>query len=52
MKMKALEQWTMAIVASVVAMIPCSCACILGLPIGIWSLVVLLKPEVKAAFRS
>lgn len=52
LKMKALQQWTAAIVASVVAMIPCSCACILGLPIGIWSLVILLKPEVKAAFKS
>lgn len=52
LKMKALEQWIPAIVASVVAMIPCSCACLLGLPIGIWSLVVLLKPDVKTAFKS
>lgn len=52
LKMKVLEQWTAAVVASVLAMIPCSCACILGLPIGIWSLVILLKPEVKTAFKS
>jgi hypothetical protein len=34
-------------------MIPCiSPCCLLGLPIGIWALVVLLKPEVKAAFTA
>jgi hypothetical protein len=42
-----------AVIASVAAMLPCtvSCCCILGLPVGIWSLVVLMKPEVKQAFR-
>ena len=53
MKMKVFEQRTAAIVASIVAMIPCFCpTCVVGIPIGIWSLVVLLKPEVKAAFKS
>lgn len=53
LKMKNLEQWTLAVVASVLAMIPCFCpTCVLGIPIGIWSLVVLMKPEVKTAFRS
>lgn len=53
MRMKSLEQWTLAVVASVLAMIPCFCpTCFLGIPIGIWSLVVLMKPEVKSAFRS
>ena len=52
LKMKELTQWELSIAASIVAMIPCiSPCCILGLPIGIWSLVVLLRPEVKAAFR-
>ena len=51
-KMKQLEQWPLAIAASILAMIPCiSPCCIVGLPIGIWCLVVLNKPEVKAAFR-
>lgn len=53
LQMKALRQWTLAVVASILAMIPCiSPCCIIGLPIGIWALVVLLKPEVKAAFTS
>lgn len=53
LQMKALRQWTLAVVASILAMIPCiSPCCIIGLPIGIWALVVLMKPEVKAAFSS
>jgi hypothetical protein len=35
----------------VVAMVPClSPCCILGLPLGIWALIVLMKPEVKSSF--
>lgn len=51
-KMMKLEMYGLAISASVIAMIPCvSPCCLLGLPIGIWSLVVLLNNEVKAAFH-
>lgn len=51
LKMKKLESYTFAIVASIIAMVPCiSPCCIVGLPIGIWALVVLNKPEVKGAF--
>lgn len=53
LQMKELKAWTLSVVASILAMIPCiSPCCIIGLPIGIWALVVLLKPEVKAAFTS
>jgi hypothetical protein len=51
-KMKKLENHGLALAASILAMIPClSPCCLLGLPIGIWALVVLLKPEVKSAFH-
>lgn len=51
-KMKKLENHGLAMAASILAMIPClSPCCLLGLPIGIWALVVLLKPEVKSAFH-
>jgi hypothetical protein len=51
-KMKRLENYGLAMAASIIAMIPCfSPCCLIGLPIGIWSLVVLLKPEVKSAFH-
>jgi len=35
---------------AVVAMLPCQCCCLLGLPAGIWALVVLNKPEVNSQF--
>jgi hypothetical protein len=52
-KMKRLESYGFAMAVSIIAMIPCiSPCCLIGLPMGIWALVVLLDPNVKAAFRS
>ena len=52
LKMKKLESYGLAMTASILAMIPClSPCCLIGLPIGIWALVVLAKPEVKSAFH-
>jgi hypothetical protein len=52
MEMKKLRQWSLAVAASILAMIPCiSPCCIIGLPIGIWSLVILMRDDVKAAFK-
>jgi hypothetical protein len=51
-KMKNLENHGWAMAASIVAMIPCvSPCCLVGLPFGIWALIVLTKPEVKGAFQ-
>ena len=51
-KMKKLENYGLAMAASIIAMIPCNFpCCFIGLPIGIWAVVVLSKPEVKSAFR-
>jgi phage FluMu protein Com len=51
-KMKALENYGLAMTASIIAMIPCtSPCCFLGLPFGIWALVVLSDPVVKASFK-
>jgi hypothetical protein len=53
LRMKALENYGFAMTATILAMIPCiSPCCLLGLPIGIWALVVLLDQNVKSAFRS
>jgi phage FluMu protein Com len=38
--------------ASIFAMLPCNLCCLLGLPFGIWALVVIGRPEVKGAFES
>jgi hypothetical protein len=52
-KMKGLENYGFAMTVSILAMIPClSPCCFLGLPFGIWALVVLCDPVVKASFRS
>jgi hypothetical protein len=51
-KMKRLEGYGLVMAASILGMIPCfSSCCLIGLPIGIWALVVLSKPEVKSAFH-
>jgi hypothetical protein len=53
LRMKALRGYALAMTATILAMVPClSPCCLLGLPIGIWSLVVLLSADVKSAFRS
>lgn len=51
MKMSKLKSYNLAMAASVLAMLPCSVCCIIGLPAGIWALMTLMKPEVKSAFN-
>ena len=52
MKMRSLQGYGIAMTAAVLAMLPCTyCCCPAGLAAGIWALVVLMKPEVKAAYR-
>ncbi|MFV1967801.1 MAG: protein kinase [Pirellulaceae bacterium] len=50
-KMRQLELYWLAIIASVVAILPCHVGFILGLPIGLWSLAVLSRSDVRTAFR-
>src|SRR5262249_22077855 len=51
-KMKKLENYGLALAASILAIIPCiSPCCLLSLPFGIWSVVVLSRHDVKEAFR-
>jgi hypothetical protein len=50
--MKWLQGYALSVVAAILAVIPCTSPCyMLGLPFGIWALVVLNDPLVKAAFR-
>lgn len=52
LKMKSLTSYGFAMTASILAMVPClSPCCLVGLPIGIWAVVVLNDPVVKSAFR-
>ena len=52
LRMKDLKSYPFAMTSAILAMLPCSfyMCCILGLPFGIWALIVLMKPEVKAEF--
>jgi hypothetical protein len=51
-QMRQLKNWGLSMAASIIALLPCiSCGCCIGLPVGIWALVILNKPEVKAAFK-
>lgn len=52
-QMQTLRSFGWSVTAAVLALIPCtSPCCVLGVPIGIWALVVLYRPEVRAAFGS
>jgi hypothetical protein len=52
LKMKDLRNFGLSTAAAIIAIIPCigPCCC-MGIPAGIWALVVINKPEVKSAFR-
>lgn len=51
-KLRNLQSFALVVTATILAMVPCtSPCCCLGLPIGIWVLTVLFKPEVKSSFR-
>ena len=44
--------WALALIASILAMIPCFGPCCgIFLPIGVWSIIVLMKAEVRQAMR-
>src|SRR6056297_2656398 len=50
LKMKNLESYNFALTAAILSMVPClSPCCPLGLVFGIWGIVVLQDPQVKAA---
>ena len=52
-QMMQLKTWGLGLAASILAMINLgSCCCILGLPAGIWGLIILLQSDVKAAMSS
>ena len=50
-KMKNLQNYGLSLTAAILALLPLSCCCLYMLPVGIWALVVLNDPYVKAVFR-
>ena len=52
LKMKSLQSFGLAMTSSILAMVPCtSGCCLIGLPMGIWAIVVLNDKDVKSAFE-
>ena len=52
MKMRNMKNWGLCMAASIIALFPCtSPCCCLGIPIGIWALIVLMDSAVKDAFE-
>jgi predicted Zn finger-like uncharacterized protein len=49
-RMKQLQSYQLAMTAAILALLPCGNCCIIGLPLGIWALVVLYRPGIKDAF--
>lgn len=52
-RLQSMNMWGVAMAGAIISVIPCigSPCCICGVPFGIWALVVLNDPAVKAAFR-
>ena len=51
-RMQKLTSHGLAMTAAIVAIVPCfSPCCLLGIPFGIWALVVLSRPEVRSQFH-
>jgi hypothetical protein len=49
-QMRQLKKHGLCMAASILSLVPCVACCFSGVPLGIWSLVVLSRPDVKAAF--
>mgnify|MGYP000843977813 CR=1 FL=1 len=46
------KSYGLAMTGAILAIVPgFSCCCLFGMPLGIWALLLLLKPEIKAAFQ-
>ena len=51
LQMRKLQGWGLSMAGAILAMIPCiSPCCLLGLPIGVWAVLVLIDEEVKRSF--
>ena len=49
--MMSLRRFPLAVIAAILSMLPIATpCCVLGLPLGIWALVVLFRPEVSQSF--
>ncbi len=55
LKLRSGQSYNLAMAAAVLATIPCcfnGCCCVISMPAGIFALILLTKPEVKASFTN
>lgn len=52
-RLRQARSYSLVMTAAILAMIPCTagCCCLIGLPIGIWVLMTVKEPTVKAVFK-
>lgn len=50
LRMRSGKSRGLAITAAVVALLPFTCTCLAGMPLGIWALVVLFRADVRALY--
>ena len=49
--MRTLRSYSFCVVGAILACVPCSGPCyLLGIPFGLWALIVLNRPDVRDAF--
>jgi hypothetical protein len=52
LRMKALRSYEFSMIAAILAIFPCvTTCCLIGLPFGIWAIIVLRRPGVKGQFK-
>lgn len=53
LQMRRLKGYTLSFSAALLAAIPClGPCCLLGIPFGVWAIVILRRPDVRSTFRS
>ena len=56
LKMRDMRSYGLCMAGSVLAMLPCGflgcCCCFIGIGIGVWSIITLMKDDVKEAFQA
>src|SRR5262249_35195554 len=51
-QIEKLQSYGLGVMSCFLAMLPGSPGCLIGMPIGLWTLLVLRRPEVRAAFST
>ena len=45
------KNYFLATISCIIAAMPCSLTCLIGIPLGLWGLIMINKPDIKNSFR-